>query len=211
MRFFHHKKNIAALLFILSGCALFLGTDIPVALEGSSDEVDTVSTTSHAGEGIIPEAHAEMDIPPAYFPARVSIPAIGVDARIQHVGRNKKGDMAVPGNFTDAGWYKYGSVPGHEGSAVLAGHYDNGLGLPAVFYRVNDLVPGDEIFVEDGAGGKQKFVVVESALYPKSEVPTEEIFSTTGVARIVLITCEGAWVSHERTYADRRIVTAILH
>jgi sortase (surface protein transpeptidase) len=51
-----------------------------------------------------------------------------------------------------AGWFTGGPMPGQLGPAVIAGHVDSRTG-PAVFHRLRDLRPGDQIRVRDGAGG----------------------------------------------------------
>ena len=62
-------------------------------------------------------------------PLRLLIPKIKVNATIQHVSITKKGAMAVPTNYTDVGWYRLCTIPGHTGSAVIDGHVDNGFGI----------------------------------------------------------------------------------
>src|SRR3989338_4745845 len=52
-------------------------------------------------------------------PLRIQIPSLGIDAKVQEVGITKTYSMGVPSNFQDVGWYKYGPVPGHVGSAVI--------------------------------------------------------------------------------------------
>src|SRR5688572_8435793 len=68
-------------------------------------------------------AYALSEAPP---PTRLEIPSLGIDAAVQEVGITKKGTMGVPRGYDEAGWYKYGAAPGELGSAVLAGHLDNG-------------------------------------------------------------------------------------
>lgn len=142
----------------------------------------------------------------AQYPVRVRIPAIGVDASIQEVGINGTGNMAVPTNYTDTGWYKYGPVPGESGSAVIAGHVNNGLGLSGVFEHLGDLKAGDDIYIERADGETVHFVVTSSRVYPYTDAPAEVIFNPTGSVRLNLITCEGKWVKEDKTYDQRLVV-----
>lgn len=153
-------------------------------------------------------ARAEEISIPISNPSRLRIPAIDVDAAIQHVGVNEKGNMANPSGFKDVGWYKYGPQPGASGSAAIAGHLDNGLGRPAVFWRLNELQAGDEIIVEAEDGSVRKFKVTGSKTYPYDDVPTEVIFNPAGSIRLNLITCAGNWIAKEKTYDERLIVFA---
>ncbi|HWO07387.1 MAG TPA: class F sortase [Candidatus Paceibacterota bacterium] len=152
----------------------------------------------------------EEAVDPTQHPARLVIPAIGVDADVQHVGINEAGNMATPSNFEDVGWYKYGVAPGGRGSAVIAGHVDNSLGLPGVFKRLNELKSGDDIFVESASGERQHFVIVSTRSYPYDDVPVDVVFNPQGSARLNLITCEGRWLSENRTYDQRLVVFARL-
>ena len=68
---------------------------------------------------------------PGEYPARLRIPALGIDAHVQQTGLTKSGAMGAPTNFTDVAWYKFGPVPGQMGSAVIDSHMDNGLALPS--------------------------------------------------------------------------------
>jgi hypothetical protein len=51
-----------------------------------------------------------------------------------------------------AGWYALGPRPGDPGSAVILGHVDSKRG-PAVFYRLRQLLRGDEIDVSRAEPG----------------------------------------------------------
>lgn len=147
---------------------------------------------------------------PELFPVRLRIPALNIDAHIQHVGVNAQGNMATPSNYTDTGWYKYGPAPGEGGSAVIAGHVNNGLGRSGVFERLADLEPGDDIYVTRADGSDVHFVVAGLRAYPYDDAPEEIIFNPTGSTRLNLITCEGKWVKEEKTYDQRLVVFARL-
>ena len=63
------------------------------------------------------------------------------------LGLNKDKTVEVPKDPDDAGWYRKGPIPGQNGSSVILGHVDSKTG-PAVFYRLKNLDPGDQIAVE---------------------------------------------------------------
>lgn len=142
----------------------------------------------------------------ALYPSRLLIPSLNIDASVQQTGLNKKGSMGVPTNFTDVAWYKYGSVPGQEGSAVIDGHVDNGLALDGVFKHLNDIKPGADIYIETKNGNKLHFVVQDIQSYPYTDAPTALIFNRGGAAWLNLITCQGDWVPDKRTYDERFVV-----
>lgn len=144
------------------------------------------------------------------LPKRLRVPSLGINAFVRAVGVNGEGNMATPGNFTDVGWYKYGAVPGFLGSAVMDGHVDNALALDGVFKHLQDLKPGDEIFVDTASSTELRFVVEEVALYAAPEVPTDRLFNAKDASRLNLITCAGDWVKDEKGYDKRLVVYATL-
>jgi len=141
------------------------------------------------------------------YPKRLIIPAIKINAKFQYVGVTYAGNMATPNNFSDVGWYKYGPMPGQDGSAVVAGHVNDGLALPAVFWNLNKLKTGDDIYIERVNGTKIHFVVTGQAVYDYNS-PTTEIFSGSNHPLLKLITCTGTWISAINTHNERLVVTA---
>lgn len=139
------------------------------------------------------------------LPSRLIIPSLSINANIQRVGVNAEGSMRAPDNFTDVSWYEYGTVPGNIGSAVIAGHVDNGLGLDGVFKHLSELRINDELYLLTAGGTMLHFKVSDIETYPYQSVPTETLFAQNDAARLNLITCDGAWVRGHDTY-DHRIV-----
>jgi sortase (surface protein transpeptidase) len=139
-------------------------------------------------------------------PVRLIIPSLSIDANVQHVGIGSKGNMAVPSNYTDVGWYRYGTAPGRLGSAVIDGHVDNGLALPGVFKHLSDIKKGADVYVMIEDGARLHFIVTDVQLYPYKEAPVDLIFNQADTARLNLITCDGAWVQGDRTYDHRLVV-----
>ncbi len=142
----------------------------------------------------------------AELPARLEIPSINIDAAVLQVGIGKSGNMAVPPNFIDVGWYKYGTIPGQVGSAVIDGHVDNGLALDGVFKHLGDVKLNDDIYIISNGGKRLHFVVTDIQTYPFTDVPTDILFNQKDAARLNLITCEGAWVQGQKTYDHRLVI-----
>ncbi len=140
------------------------------------------------------------------YPVRLIIPSLGIDANVQNVGITAKGTMAVPNNFTDVGWYKYGAVPGTMGSAVMAGHVDNALALPGVFKHLNNIKIGDDVIVRTKEGRDMHFIVEDVESYPVEDAPADRIFNNSDGAHLNLVTCEGDWLQKEHQYNRRLVV-----
>lgn len=142
------------------------------------------------------------------LPERLIIPKLGIDADIQHVGITKSGNMAAPNNFKDVSWYKFGTVPGARGSAVISGHEDNAISTPAIFYDLHKLVVGDEVIVTIESGERLHFKVTKTEIQPYnlSGPILDKIFNANDSHRLNLITCTGDWLPEAKTNDKRLIV-----
>lgn len=172
---------------------------------------NTVATTA------APSTLEDKDEPAASFtttpqrPSRIIIPKLDIDTKVQHVGVTRSGNMAAPNNFTDVSWYKYGTIPGAKGSAVMAGHQTNALGNAAIFYTLPQLALGDEIYVEGPDGKRLRFRVVDEEVYAYNDPkPLERIFHASDDHYLVLITCAGKWLPSAKTNDKRHVVYAKL-
>jgi hypothetical protein len=143
----------------------------------------------------------------AVRPARVRVPAIGVDAPLEELTLDAAGALQAPTRFGDAGWYAAGTVPGDVGPAVIAGHVDSRTG-PAVFFRLSELRPGDLVEVARG-GTWVRFQVVAVERYPKSRFPTDRVYGPTPDPQLRLITCGGVFDRARRSYLDNTVVYAV--
>lgn len=188
----------------LAICAIALSTSVFVAVVWTAT---SYASDPEVSAPVLEQAKPTESVP---YPLRLRIPAIKVDANIKQVGVNEKGNMATPGNFTDVGWYKYGTKPGGRGSAVMAGHLNNALGLDGVFANLNKTKIRDDIYVmrEDGSG--VRFTVMDIQSYPYDQTPTDAIFNTADGVYLNLITCGGKWLQEKKTYDQRLIVFAKL-
>ncbi|MQA15921.1 MAG: class F sortase [Pseudonocardiaceae bacterium] len=140
-------------------------------------------------------------------PVRVRVPAVGIDAPVGPLFMNDKGVLAAPESFEAAGWWHDGPEPGEIGPAVVAGHVDSYRG-PAVFFRLDEIAPGDEIFIDRADGSTVAFVATRTERHPKDEFPTEAVYGGTPEPQLRLITCGGAFDDEQRRYLANVIVYA---
>jgi sortase (surface protein transpeptidase) len=158
-------------------------------------------------------AQSQQPKPPVVIndPVNLSIPNARVNAHVIPVGVTKTGNLDVPPNFVEVGWYKYGTKPGQVGNAVLDGHVDNGGSIDGVFKHLRDLNPGDDIFVNGADGAQLHFKVVHSDIYLTSKFPSDVVFNENdGKPILKIITCHGTYVPSTKTYDHRLVVTAEL-
>ncbi|ROS74841.1 LPXTG-site transpeptidase (sortase) family protein [Curtobacterium sp. PhB130] len=142
-------------------------------------------------------------------PTRVTIPAIGVDASLEDLHRGSAGELDPPKGWDNAGWFSDGIVPGEVGPAVIAGHVDSPTSA-AVFFRLDELVSGDEIHVAMSDGSTRTFTVQDTERASKSAFPTSDVYGTTPTPQLRLITCDGTFDTATGHYTDNLIVFASL-
>ncbi|MDQ3014518.1 MAG: class F sortase [bacterium] len=138
-------------------------------------------------------------------PAQLIIPAIKVAAPVKAMGLDGT-KMAVPDNFTEVGWYKYGTSPGEKGSAVMGAHVDDGGRTAGVFKNLKNLKVGDDIYAVDSDGKAAHFRVTAKKVLPYRTKITDDVFMKKDTARLNLITCHGTFLPKENTYNQRLII-----
>jgi hypothetical protein len=140
-------------------------------------------------------------------PVRVRIPAIGVDAALERLGKHSDGTVQVPRHPARAGWFTGAPRPGEPGSAVLLGHYDSYC-CPAVFYRLRLLRPGDRVRVVRADGTSVVFRVTRVGQYRTSRFPVRQVYFPTLRPQLRLITCAGPWLAGRDRYRDNTVIFA---
>ena len=141
-------------------------------------------------------------------PVTLAVPALGIEAPVDPVGVRDDGQMTIPDDVDRVGWYRFGPVPGGEGSAVLAGHVDareQGLGELA---PLREAEVDAEVLVTDAAGGTTRWRVVSQEQIDKQALPVERLFVREGPPRLVLVTCGGAFVPGYGGYESNVVVVA---
>ncbi len=140
-------------------------------------------------------------------PTSVLIAGLDIDAPVSPVGIDADGAFDLPpGN--EAGWYRFGPVPGSEGSAVLAAHVDWN-GVPGAFFNLREATSGDRLTVVYEDGSRLDFEIIRVDQYEKTELPLADLFTREGPPQLALITCGGDFDRATRSYEDNVVVIAI--
>lgn len=147
------------------------------------------------------------EFPTGIQPVRIEIPELGVDAPVIDL-QLRANEVEVPEDFDDAGWWVQTRQPGETGPAVIGGHVDSKSG-PAVFYRLRDLRPGDEIIVHGEDGETRTFEVDQDPVQvDKLDRPPEVFGFTNARPELRLITCGGDFNPNIGHYTDNIVVFA---
>ncbi|MEV4122431.1 class F sortase [Micromonospora sp. NPDC049645] len=148
---------------------------------------------------------------PASHPTSLAIDKIDVRAPVHDVGIAPDGTIAVPdvARAQEAGWYDQGPTPGQYGPAVIVGHVDTTTG-PAVFHKLRELRPGDQIEVTRTDQRVAIFEVNSVEKFDKGRLPVDELYGDFSRPSLRLITCGGQWVGGETGYSDNVVVFASL-
>lgn len=146
---------------------------------------------------------------PVAAPTRVSIPAVDVVMPIRPTGVRGDGQMDLPADPREIGWYRFGAAPGdRRGSAVLGGHVDSvrfGVGPLA---RLAAVEVGDLVRVTHEDGRRLGYRVSEVVRISKAALPVEELFDPDVRHRLVVITCGGRYLPEAGGYEDNIVVIA---
>lgn len=151
-------------------------------------------------------APTQQEAPHASRPARLVIPAIGLDLQPVSVGLDESRVPIVPKH--DAGWYNLSAMPGQPSNIVFWGHvlrWKDSPRIPAPFARLNELRPGADIIIRTADGKRWHYRVTQQVQARPDEV--RYILPTEG-ERLTLVSCIGDKVILDGTLTKRfRLIT----
>lgn len=150
------------------------------------------------------------EVTPVALPVSVSIPAIGVDSDLLHLGLDPDGSLQVPqgADFDRAAWFDGSPRPGEPGPAVIEGHVSSIDRGPSVFFELTRLQVGDRVEVTRADGSTATFEVYDLQQFPKDSFPTIQVYGNTAGPELRLITCGGTVAESTGRFVDNVIVFA---
>jgi len=140
-------------------------------------------------------------------PVAISLPAIGVTSTLVGLGLNGDGTVEVPADPDRAGWYRLGTRPGADGSAVILGHVDSVDG-PAVFSRLRTMTRGDLVRVRLADGSSERFRVRSVRTYLNDRFPARQVYAASAGRSLNLVTCGGEYDAGRGGYQSNVVVHA---
>lgn len=212
--------RLAALLLVAGGCSAGGGateegtpasrapavTVAPTTTAAPTTTTAPTATTAPGGSADLRAFEGAGRHRSVALPVAVHIPTIGVDAEIDPMHRNVDGTIQVP-SWHRAGWWAGGARPGQPGPAVILGHVDSTAG-PAIFHRLQELQPGDEVAVTRADGSVARFAVERLERHPKEAFPTAAVYAPSLEAGLRLVTCGGTFDRSTGHYRDNVVVFA---
>lgn len=154
----------------------------------------TTASPSPSAGSAKPSGASQFPVLDASDPVSLSIPSIGVQTDLLHLGLLDNGSLEVPkdtGSGAPASWYNGSPTPGEAGPSVILGHVNALGGNTGVFANLRMLRSGAEISVSRTDGTTAVFIVERGALFSKDDFPTLEVYGNTPGAELRLITCDG--------------------
>jgi len=137
----------------------------------------------------------------------LSIPSIGVEAPIVSIGIRQfpNGDVTwdTTALTSQVGFLQGTAWFGQGGNIVLGGHSELADRVPTVFYELDQVAVGDEIFVITG-DGHIRYVVTEVTTVNYRDL---SILYPTASERLTIMTCDTASFSGGG-YAQRDVIIA---
>jgi len=214
----------AGVLALMAASALVSGGTVAVLRPGvstaSSDRPASASASAHQGaqHGAARTSRTSGDRPVVRHvttspvikttapPVRITIPVMGIDQSLVGL-RVEHGQLQVPQDYRDVGWWSDGPAPGEPGAAVIVGHVDSRTG-PAVFYGLSGIRPGAQVLIHRADGSTATFEVRRTDVYARANFPSQQVYSQTGKPQLHLLTCGGSYNRAVGHYDSNVVVSA---
>jgi LPXTG-site transpeptidase (sortase) family protein len=194
------KRIVAA----AAGAAVAIGFNLAIDAMAPPPRALTQAAPMHASEVKLPPVSVIPAVDPT--PARLVIPAIGVDAKVEARGLDSDRNLATASDYRDVAWYDLGPRPGEPGNAIVNGHVNWWTG-DAVFAQLSRLRVGDAIRVTRADGGLVEFKVTGKHIVD-ANARIAALFAPSSQATLTLITCTGAWNPLTQSDTQRLLVSA---
>lgn len=204
----------AGWLVLLLG--LLLWSRVPGGGDGAADLVDAASPAQVLRDGppaAPPLPGSASSAESSAAPVSIAVDSVGVRAPVIRRGLDGDGAVRSPpyANPEVVGWYRRSAEPGAAGVSVFVGHMDTASD-PAVFYRLNDVRPGDEVEVVRADGATAVFTVERVEMFAKDDFDARRVYGQhkRGRAEIRLLTCGGLYEPLKKRYTGNWVVSGYL-
>ncbi len=142
-------------------------------------------------------------------PRRLVIPTVDISMPVTATGVTSDGQMELPPDPREVGWYRFGALPGDsQGSAVLGGHVDSVRYGTGPLERLAEVRPGARVTVTSADGERLRYRVTSVERIAKAALPVDRLFDPTVPHRLVVVTCGGLYLPEAGGYEDNIVMIA---
>jgi hypothetical protein len=163
---------------------------------------------SRSGSPAAPQPPARTPAPPG-VPVKLALPSERVSAPVVPAGTRLDGELRLPRSPRVVGWWVRSAPAGdRRDTTMLAGHVDSAAEGIGALAALREIDIGSRVVLTDTFGGEHSYRVAARRVYPKYALP-DDIFTVSGRARLVLITCGGPFDEDTGRYRDNVVVYAL--
>ena len=213
---------VAAIVTVGTVTVMHSATGAPLPREGSQAPVAAAHFTDMTMRTSLqlpdePPRVRQVPAPSKRAPARarepmtLQIPDLGIDGDVVRTGMDVSRSIIVPEDVHVTGWFdgsrRLGAL---RGSTVIVGHRDSATQGSGALHAIEELPVGTPITVQGRDGTPYAYTVQSVELIDKHDLPSQapRVFTREGPARLVLITCGGAFDQSARSYLSNVVVVA---
>jgi sortase (surface protein transpeptidase) len=178
--------------------------------ESATNSEDGKPANTSGYDETTPPANLTTYTVAADMPRFVSIPDVGVYARVKRVGTLNDNSIEAPKNVFDVGWYDGSSKPGEPGVMFLDGHV-SGPTKGGIFANLKRVAIGNTITIERGDAKKLKYKVVAKELFDADKVDMAKVLRPYDSTKqgLNIMTCNGKFDAKTQTFDKRIVVYAV--
>jgi sortase A len=141
-------------------------------------------------------------------PKYIAIPAINItNTPILKLGLTKTGQINVPDNIYETGWYDGSSEPGQAGAMFIYGHVSSWQ-ANGIFYNLKKLKAGDQVTIVRGDNKTYIYQVVSTKIYAYNNVDMNQVLAPVDSSKpgLNLMTCTGQVIKGTSEFNERLVV-----
>jgi len=170
----------------------------------------TIDESSHGLSEAEPADKSQYSVRPE-LPRIITIPSLGVEARILHLGLGEDNTLLAPSNIYDTSWYTSSAKQVSTLGAMLISGHASGPTKQGVFHDLGSIREGAEIVIERGDGLKTTFVVKATKAVPDKDFDMRAMLRSIEPDKLGLnlMTSSGASGSNGEAHESRVLVFAV--
>lgn len=182
--------------------------DVPIAASTTGPPTRPGSGGRSSSPAATPRPPARTPPPPG-VPVKLALPSERVSAPVIPAGTRPDGQLRLPRSPSVVGWWVRSAPAGdRRDTTMLAGHVDSAAEGVGALAALREIDVGSRVVLTDTFGVEHSYRVAARRVYPKYALP-DDIFTVTGRARVVLITCGGPFDEEAGRYRDNVVVYAL--